>query len=62
MNERVRSLLLPGGLAAATLGMALVAIGVALPGVFFVGVYLLAIGLLVTAAGAVLRLFERQTS
>ncbi len=49
-----------GGLAIATLGMALVAFGVAVRGVFFPGVYLLALGLLATAIGALLRLIARD--
>jgi hypothetical protein len=43
-------------LAITTLGMAFITFGVVVSGLFFPGVYLLAIGLLATAAGAVLRL------
>ena len=49
------------GLVIMTLGMALVAFGVVVSGLFFPGVYLLAIGLVATAAGAVLRLFNPTT-
>jgi uncharacterized membrane protein YhhN len=55
-NERIRALVLLAGLAAATLGMALVTIGVVVAPLFFPGVYLLGLGLLVSAVGAFLRL------
>lgn len=57
MTNDVTNIVLLAGLAVATLGMALVAFGVAAPALFFPGIYLLAIGLLASAAGAVLRLF-----
>ena len=49
------------GLVIMTLGMAFIAFGVVVAGLFFPGVYLLAIGLVATAAGAVLRLFDPST-
>jgi len=39
----------------------LIAFGVVVTGLFFAGVYLLAIGMVATAAGAVLRLFNPST-
>jgi hypothetical protein len=56
MNRNIGELILLAGLAVMTLGMALVAFGVVATGLFFPGVYLLAIGLIATAAGAVVRL------
>jgi hypothetical protein len=40
-----------------TIGMALIAFGVVVSGLFFAGVYMLAIGMVTTATGAILRLF-----
>ena len=56
MNRNIAELVLLAGLAVMTLGMALVAFGVVATGLFFPGVYLLAIGLIATAGGAVMRL------
>jgi hypothetical protein len=56
MNRNRAEVILLVGLAVMTLGMALVAFGVIATGLFFPGVYLLAIGLIATAGGAVLRL------
>jgi hypothetical protein len=62
MNRRTAELILMAGLAVMTLGMALVAFGVVATGLFFPGVYLLAIGLVATAGGAVLRLVTPRGS
>lgn len=56
VNKKAGGLMLPGGLALATLGMALVTTGVAWAPLFFPGIYLLTGGLLVSAAGTALRL------
>ena len=56
MNRNIAELVLLAGLAVMTLGMALVAFGVVATALFFPGVYLLAIGLIATAGGAVMRL------
>jgi hypothetical protein len=56
MNRNIAELVLLAGLAVMTLGMALVAFGVVATGLFFPGVYLLAIGLIATAGGAAARL------
>lgn len=55
VNANVQHLALPGGLAVATLGMAFVVFGVVVPFLFFPGVYLLALGLVAAAVGAILR-------
>jgi hypothetical protein len=60
MKKNLADTVLVAGLTLATLGMALVAFGVAVPALFFPGVYLLAIGLLGSAAGAVARLFVSE--
>ena len=57
INKKLTGLVLPAGLALVTLGMALVAFGVVATGLFFPGVYLLGIGLLTAAAGALLHVF-----
>jgi hypothetical protein len=62
MKNNLPEIVLLAGLAVATLGMALVAFGVAVPALFFPGVYLLAIGLVGSAAGAILRLFGPHLS
>ena len=62
MNRNIAELILLVGLAVMTLGMALVAFGVVVTGLFFPGVYLLAFGLIATAAGAVLRLVTPRSS
>lgn len=49
------------GLAIMTIGMALIAFGIVVSGLFFAGVYFLAIGLVATAAGAILRLVKPTT-
>ena len=49
------------GLAIMTIGMALVAFGIVVSGLFFAGVYLLGIGLVATAAGASLRVVRATT-
>ena len=49
------------GLVIMTIGMALVTFGVVVSGLFFAGVYMLAIGMVTTAAGAILRLFGPST-
>jgi hypothetical protein len=54
-------LILVIGLVIMSVGMALITFGVVVSGVFFAGVYLLAIGLAATAAGAILRLFYPST-
>ena len=60
MSSGTRALVLPAGLAVATLGMALVTFGVVVGGLFFPGVYLLAFGLLTSGECAVLRLFGHE--
>jgi uncharacterized membrane protein YqjE len=60
MKRNLSGLILLGGLALATLGMALVTFGVVVPALFFPGVYLLAVGMLVSAGGALLGLFGPQ--
>jgi hypothetical protein len=60
VSANIQQLILLGGLAAATLGMALVAFGVVVSALFFPGVYLLAVGLLVAGAGALLRVSGRN--
>jgi hypothetical protein len=62
MNRNTAELILMAGLAVMTLGMALVAFGVVATQLFFPGVYLLAIGLVATAGGAVLRLLTPRGS
>jgi hypothetical protein len=62
MNRNTAELILMAGLAVMTLGMAFVAFGVVATGLFFPGVYLLAIGLVATAGGAVLRLVTPRDS
>ena len=62
MNRNTAELILMAGLAVMTLGMALVAFGVVATQLFFPGVYLLAIGLVATAGGAVLRLLTPHGS
>ncbi len=59
--KRNADLLLLGGLVFLTLGMALVAFGVVVSGLFFAGVYMLAIGLVVTGLGALLRVIGAPT-
>jgi hypothetical protein len=54
MQRNLLDTILLAGLALATLGMALVAFGVAVPALFFPGVYLLAIGLAGSAVSAVM--------
>jgi hypothetical protein len=54
-------LLLLAGLVVLTVGMALITFGVVVSGFFFPGVYLLAIGMIVTGAGAVLRVIRTPT-
>ena len=49
-----------GGLTTATLGMALVTLGVVISGLFFPGVYMLAAGLFATGVGAVLHLARNR--
>jgi len=53
--HRAAGLALPVGLAAAVIGMAMVAAGVVVRGVFLPGVIVLTGGLLLVAAGAALR-------
>ena len=60
MNRKIAALVLLGGLTAATLGMALVALGVVIGGLFFAGIYLLAAGLFATAVGSLLHLTNKQ--
>jgi hypothetical protein len=55
MTQRTAELALLIGLVVATLGMALVAFGVVVSAMFFPGVYLLAIGLLASAAAGLFR-------
>jgi hypothetical protein len=62
MNRNLSGLILLGGVALATLGMALVTFGVVAPALFFPGVYLLAIGMLVSAGGALLGLFGPRSA
>ena len=62
MNRNTAELILMAGLAVMTLGMALVAFGVVATQSFFPGVYLLAIGLVATAGGALLRLLTPRGS
>ena len=62
MNRNTAELILMAGLAVMTLGMALVAFGVVATQLFFPGVYLLAIGLIATAGGAVMRLVTPRGS
>lgn len=50
------------GLIIMTLGMALVTFGVVVSGLFFAGVYMLAIGMVTTSVGAILRLFGAPAS
>jgi hypothetical protein len=59
VSPNLQQLVLLGGLAAATLGMALVVFGVVVPALFFPGVYLLALGLVVAGVGALLRVGGR---
>jgi hypothetical protein len=60
VSGNLEQLILLGGLAVATLGMALVVFGVVVSGLFFPGVYLLALGLVATAVGAMLRAAGRH--
>lgn len=55
------NLILTVGLVIMVLGMALVAFGVVVSGLFFAGVYLLVLGLLATGLGAILRLIVTPT-
>lgn len=50
----MRSILLPAGLSLATLGTAAVFVGVISAGLFYPGVFLIAIGMLVVMAAGVL--------
>ena len=54
VSPKIQQLILLAGLAVATLGMALVVFGVVVSSLFFPGVYLLALGLLAAAVGALL--------
>ena len=55
MTQMTSELALLIALSVTTAGMALIAFGVVVSGLFFPGVYLLAIGLLATAAGGLAR-------
>jgi hypothetical protein len=59
VKPAIAKMALLGGLATATVGMALVTVGVAVGGLFFPGIYLLAAGLLATAVGAVMHVARR---
>jgi hypothetical protein len=60
VSVNIQQLILLGGLALATLGMALVVFGVVVSGLFFPGVYLLAFGLVTAGVGAILRAAGRN--
>ena len=55
MTQRTAELALLVALGVTTVGMALITFGVVASGLFFPGVYLLAIGLLATAVAGLLR-------
>lgn len=62
MTHRNPAVILLLALIVTTVGMAFVTFGVVIPVLFFPGVYLLAIGLLGVAAGALLDLFATHPS
>jgi hypothetical protein len=60
VSAPLQQLILLGGLAAATLGMALVVFGLVVSALFFPGVYLLALGLVAAGVGALLHVARRD--
>lgn len=57
-----KHVVLPAGLALITLGMAIVFIGVISPALFYPGIYLIAIGMVVVAVAGVLHIVVRETT
>jgi len=53
-------LLLPAGLALITLGMAVLFVGVISPALFYPGIYVIVIGMIVLAVAGVLSMLDRE--